>query len=128
MTNGCVDPKVQDSELTKFNGDTGAYKLWWSRIRDHLCASHQSWGRLLDLAEKHRIPMTFQYLQGVETVDDFWLDLPHLSRDLWAFLGPDWERLCTPNGYSSQEEKTAMVSSSGGASSCSTKGAPTRWP
>ena len=57
-------------------------------MRDHLCAGHQPWGRLLEVVEKHREALTFQKLSSISTVDGATLDLPVISRQLWCFLGP----------------------------------------
>ena len=79
---------MQDAEKIQFNGSPETYRNWRSRIIDHMCTGNQSWGRLLELVEKMRVPLTFGYLNTVTDVDGVWLDLPHLSRDLWSFLGP----------------------------------------
>ena len=63
--------------------------MWRDRIRDHLCAGHQPWGRLLEQhVEKSRLPLTFEILHRTTHLEFAQLDLPHLSRDLWTFLGP----------------------------------------
>ena len=83
-----INQKVQDTEMGKFNGDPVHYRMWRSRIRDHLCASHQPWARLLDCVEKWRHPLTVANMALITDCDGAPLDLPHLSRELWTFLGP----------------------------------------
>ena len=62
--------------------------MWWNRIRDRLTGGYQPWGRLLDIVERQRVQLSFQYLPRVPKVDGANLDLPWLSQELWCFLGP----------------------------------------
>ena len=50
-----ISPKGFDKDYMKFNDNPEQYRMWASRIRDHLISGHQSWGRLLDLVEKMRV-------------------------------------------------------------------------
>ena len=81
-----INPKV-DKDMIKFDNKPEAYRNWSNRIRDHLVAEHQPWGRLLDVVEKARIPLTFSWLAACPGIDGARLDLPWLSRHLWTFLG-----------------------------------------
>ena len=62
--------------------------MWWSRVRDHITAGYQPWGRLLDLVERQRVPLTFNYLAIYPRIDGVHLDLGWLSKELWSFLSP----------------------------------------
>ena len=82
-----ISPKV-DKDLAKFDGKPESYRLWWNRIRDHICAGHQPYGRLLELVEKSRKALSFQRLRDIPDVDGVHLDLVTISKHLWCFLGP----------------------------------------
>ena len=83
-----IKPKINDPDLKKPNNDADNYRVWRNWIKYHICSGNQARGRLLEVMEKHRTPLTFAFLQQTTTVDGAPLDLPHLSRDLWSFLGP----------------------------------------
>ena len=38
-----ISQKV-DKDLQKFDGKPDSYRVWWNRIRDHLCIGYQPWG------------------------------------------------------------------------------------
>ena len=82
-----INPKGH-KDLPQFDGRITSYRLWHSRILDHLVGGYQAWGRLLDLVQKYRQPLTFRALNDIRSVDDAPLNLPWLSRHLWTFLGP----------------------------------------
>ena len=65
----------------------GNYRIWHSRIRDHITAGNHAWGRLLDIVERQRIPLTFNFLTTYPRIDGVDLDLVLLAKELWCFLG-----------------------------------------
>ena len=81
-----ISPKV-DKDLQKFDGKSDTYRVWWNRIRDHLCSGYLPWGRLLEIVEKTRDSLSFKKLSEISDVDGAHLDLPAISRQLWCFLG-----------------------------------------
>ena len=83
-----INPKGFDKGAQKFDGRPEHYRMLWNRVRDHLIAGHQPWGKLLDLVERQRVQLTFQYLASIPRVDQARLDLVWLSKELWCFLGP----------------------------------------
>ena len=83
-----INPKGFDKDTPKFDGRPEHYRNWWNRLRDHLTGNHQPWGRLLDLVERARVKLSFQHLSSINRVDEGWIDLPWVAKELWCFLGP----------------------------------------
>ena len=83
-----INPKMQEKDLKPFDGQPENFTNWWNKIRDHLISCHQPWGRFLDLVERQRVPLTFDYLSRIPHVDGAHLDLKWLAKELWSFLGP----------------------------------------
>ena len=46
-----IEKKVPKT-LGQFNGRTESYTRWYERVRNHVVASNEGWGRVLDLLEK----------------------------------------------------------------------------
>ena len=70
-----------------FNGKAENYKTWASRVKDHLMSSNLSWGRLLEVVEGEKAPLTKVRLATIGGVDGVQLDLLKISQLLRAFLG-----------------------------------------
>ena len=70
-----------------FSGKAANYKTWVSRVKDHLMSSNLSWGRLLEVVEGEKAPLTKVRLATIGGVDGVQLDLLKISQLLWAFLG-----------------------------------------
>ena len=83
-----INLKNFDQDIKKFDGEPSNYRMWWNRIKDHIMTSYQPWGRLLELVERQRVPLTFNFLKTHPRVDGADLDLVWLSKELWCFLGP----------------------------------------
>ena len=73
--------------MTQFSGRIETYSTWYDRVRDHLVCSHEGWGRILDLLERERYPMSMQRLRAMREVDGCPMDMPFLTTQLWGFLG-----------------------------------------
>ena len=63
-----INRKVSNC-LTPFDGNIVHYKVWSSRVRDHLIASNIHWGRLLEAIEKEKTPLTLERLRGLPGLD-----------------------------------------------------------
>ena len=70
-----------------FGGTAEQYQNWSSRVKDHLMASNLAWGRLLEVVEKQRQPLTKMRQATIAGVDGAELDLLKISQILWSFLG-----------------------------------------
>ena len=70
-----------------FSGKPEGYKNWASRVKDHLMSSNLAWGRLLEVAERDRYPLTRARLASMAGIDQADLDLNKLSQILWSFIG-----------------------------------------
>ena len=70
-----------------FDGKPESYPNWSSRVKDHLMASNISWGRLLEIVEKEKTPLTKQRLAAIPYTDSAQIDLLKVSQVLWSFLG-----------------------------------------
>ena len=69
------------------DGKAESYRNWASRVKDHLMSNNLSWGRLLEVVEKQRAPLTKVRLMSITGVDNASLNLVKISQLLWAFLG-----------------------------------------
>ena len=81
-----ISTKV-DKDQQNFDGKSDTYRTWWNRIRDHLCAGYMPWGRLWEIVEKSRDPLSFKKLSEITDVDGAYLDVAAISRQLRCFLG-----------------------------------------
>ena len=81
-----VNPKTPKL-FEHFNGKSDAYANWASRVKDHLSSCNLGWGRVLEVIEKERSPLTKVRLATIEGLDGANLDMIRLSQILWAFLG-----------------------------------------
>ena len=82
-----INPKGISKSLVPFDDSAAHYRTWRSRVTDHLMASNQSWGRVLELVERQRAPLSKERLAGIGGVDDAPMDLNKISAQLWSFLG-----------------------------------------
>ena len=98
-----IHPKPPKA-LVDWDGKADTYRLWAARVRDHLVGGHTPWGRVLELLETDRMPMTFRRMRCMQHVDGTWVDPCVLANNLWAFLGshmqnnPYMRRLTWVNG------------------------------
>ena len=70
-----ISLKHFDQDIKKFDGEPSNFRMWWNRIKDHIMTSYQPWGRLLELVERQRVPLTFNFLKTYPRVDGADLDL-----------------------------------------------------
>ena len=61
-------------------------KAWHHRVRNHLSRLIVAWGRLWDLVEHGRYPLTLGRCRAIKVVDQAPVDLEVISY-LWSFLG-----------------------------------------
>ena len=59
-----IHPKAP--RIDPFDGKPEHYRLWRSRVQDHLVSGYVPWGRILELAEKERTPLNFQRLRNMK--------------------------------------------------------------
>ena len=71
----------------EFRGKPEQYLNWASRVKDHLMSTNLSWGRVLEVIEKEKQPLTKIRLAGIPGIDEANLDLLKISQLLWSFLG-----------------------------------------
>ena len=81
-----INPKTPKL-FEHFNGKAEAYRTWASRVKDHLMSNNLSWGRLLEVVEKQKTPLTRTRLSTCVGIDQAALDLVKISQLLWSFLG-----------------------------------------
>ena len=53
-----------------FNGKADQYRSWSQRVKDHLMSNTLAWGRLLEVVEKERHPLTRARLANMSGVDE----------------------------------------------------------
>ena len=70
-----------------FDGKTENYRIWWSRMRDHLISNNPSRARVVEVVEQQRRPYTLERQKATLGIDGVWLHLPFISTQLWAFIG-----------------------------------------
>ena len=80
-----INPKTPKL-FEHFNDKSDHYRSWSSRVKDHLMSSNLSWGRVLEVIEKQRQPLTKARLAWTAGIDEARLDMPKISQILWAFL------------------------------------------
>ena len=81
-----INPKTPKT-FEEFKGKADQYNNWSSRVKDHLMSGNLSWGRLLEVVEQQKQPLTKARLAACPGIDDAALDLVKISQLLWAFLG-----------------------------------------
>ena len=74
-----ITQKGISKSLTPFDGNAEHYPTWWSRVKDHLLTCNQAWGRVLELVEQHRSPLTKARLAAIPYVDKAPLELNRIS-------------------------------------------------
>ena len=82
-----INPKGLSKSMRPFDNKSEHYKTWRSRVVDHLMSNNQGWGRVLELTEMQRSPLTKHRLAAMGGVDEAPLNLNQLSSHLWTFLG-----------------------------------------
>ena len=81
-----INPKTPKT-FEEFRGKSDQYLNWSSRVKDHLMAGNLGWGRVLEICEKQKQPLTKRRLATIPGIDDAELDLVKVSQALWGFLG-----------------------------------------
>ena len=84
-----INPEGISESLTPFDNNAEHYRTWRSRVTDHLLSGNQSWGRVLELVEQQRSPLTKERFARMRHVDEAPIDVNKISSYLWSFLGQD---------------------------------------
>ena len=82
-----VSSKGISPALGRFDDKSMHYRNWRSRVLDRLMGNNLNWGRLLELTEQQRSPLTRERLARMIKVDEASADLNRISNHLWSFLG-----------------------------------------
>ena len=75
-----VNPKTPKL-VEHFNGQSSTYRNWASKVKAHLMASNLGWGKLLEVVEKSRTPLTKTRLASLVGIGDAELDLSAVPVD-----------------------------------------------
>ena len=86
LKNWMIHPKIH-SKFDPFNGKPDSYRLWSSRIKDHLSNGYYPWARVLELIERERHPMSFARMRATNHVDGVPINMCEIAQHLWSFLG-----------------------------------------
>ena len=60
-----ISPKLPKT-FVSFNGRSETYRNWSSRAKDHIMSTNLNWGRVLEVIERKRQPLTKQRLAAMK--------------------------------------------------------------